>query len=495
MIKKENPTILIILDGFGYSKDKVNNPIYNAKKPNIDLFLKHFPNTTLQASGTYVGLPEGYVGNSQVGHITIGAGKIIKQTVTLINESIENTSFFKNKILQEKLHKLQKSNGTLHIMGLLSDKGVHSNISHLFAFINAALQNKIKNIYIHPFLDGRDVQQKSAPIYLKQLDSYISKFPDNNIRIGSIIGRFYAMDRDNNWSRIQKSYDVLTQPQDILEFNNWQDALNFYYSKNITDEYIPPTQLIQSSIIKNNDGIILFNFRPERSVQITECFVNKDFNHFKPKKIDLKFFITPVPYDSKIKTEALFNIEHSSDSLLDILANKGFKIACIAETEKYAHVTYFIKGGSKIKLPSETDILIPSIKAKNYIEYPCMSAPEITQTVIDSLQKDPKDFYLINYANADMVGHSGNFDATVKAIECLDEQLGKLYQEVVLKRSGTLYITADHGNAEDKKNSSTMHTTNPVPFIMVRQELKDKNIKLPLKGLADIKDFILKNIT
>lgn len=491
MIKKEKPTVLIILDGFGFTKDKENNPIYSAKKPNIDLFLKHFPNTILQAAGTYVGLPEGYVGNSQVGHITIGTGKIIKQPVTFINESIENTSFFKNKILNEKLDQLQNTNGTLHIMGLLSDKGVHSNISHLFAFIKAAVQNKIKNIYIHPFLDGRDVKQKSAPTYLNQLDSYISKFPDRNIRIGSIMGRFYAMDRDNNWSRIQKSYDVLTQPQDILEFTNWKDALNFYYSKNITDEYIPPTQLIKASVIKNNDGIILFNFRPERSVQITECFVNKNFNNFKTKKISLEFFITPVQYDSKIKTEALFDTEHTSDSLIDILSNKGFKIACIAETEKYAHVTYFIKGGSKIKLPNETDILIPSIKAKNYIEYPCMSAPEITKTVIDSLQKDPKDFYLINYANADMVGHSGNFDATVKAIECLDKKLGELYQEVVIKRNGTLYITADHGNAEDKKDSSTMHTTNPVPFIMVRQDLKDKNIKLTLNSLADIKDFIL----
>lgn len=495
MIKKENPTILIILDGFGYSKDKVNNPIYKAKKPNIDLFLKHFPNTILQASGTYVGLPEGYVGNSQVGHITIGAGKIIKQPVTLINESIENEAFFKNKTLHENLDLLQNNNGTLHIMGLLSDKGVHSNISHLFAFIKTAVQNKIENIYIHPFLDGRDVQQKSAPTYLEQLDNYINKFPDSNIRIGSITGRFYAMDRDNNWSRIQKSYDVLTQPQDILEFTNWKDALNFYYSKNITDEYIPPTQLIKSSVINNNNGIILFNFRPERSVQITECFVNKNFNHFKTKKIDLSFFITPIQYDNKIKTDALFEVEHSTDSLLNILSAKGLKVACIAETEKYAHITYFIKGGSNIKLPNETDILIPSIKAKNYIEYPCMSAPEITKTVIDLLQKDPKDFYLINYANADMVGHSGNFDATVKAIECLDKQLRELYEEVVIKRNGTLYITADHGNAEDKKDSSTMHTTNPVPFIMVRQDLKDKNIKLPLKELADIKDFILKNIT
>jgi len=494
MIK--SPTFLIILDGLGYSPQTKYNAVSQAEKPHYEYFFKNYPHTVLHASGDYVGLPENYIGNSEAGHITIGAGKRILQPITIINREIQNQTFFGNKILIDNLKKLKQNNGTLHIMGLFSDSGVHSHINHLFAFLKAAISQNISSIYIHTFLDGRDTLPKSARLYLSQLDSFISNY--SNIHIGSIQGRFYAMDRNNNWERAQKSYICLTEPQKIV-FNNWEEALKYYYANNITDEFIPPTQLDNNAIVRDNDGIIFFNTRPERARQLTECFVSENFTHFPVKKIKLSFFITPVSYGPQIKTNVLFAMQPVNDTLADILAKKHLTCFAIAESEKYAHITYYFRGGREEPVPTETQVLIPSMKAKDYINHPCMSANIITDTVIESLKKDPKDFYLINYANADMVGHSGNLEATIKAVECLDKQLGKLYDEVVNKLNGTIYITADHGNAEIKFDiasgqPSTSHTANPVPFLMLRSNLKGNTCVLPLTELADIKDFILKNL-
>lgn len=489
------PTMLVILDGFGYSAHKKCNAVYHAKMPYYKQLIEHYPHTLLQAAGTAVGLLDNYSGNSEVGHLTIGSGRKIEQPITLLNTIINDKTFFKNTVLTEKLKVISKKNSTLHLMGLLSDGGVHSHIKDLFAFLDAAQQHDIKHIVVHPFLDGRDVPPQSAAHYLELLTNKLSTIKQGII--GSIHGRFYAMDRDNNWERIQQTYQVLTQEQP-LRFHQWQEVLDYYYAKNITDEFIPPTQLDHNAIIKHEDGIIFFNVRPDRARELTACFVDPHFNHFPIKKLKLSFFITPVLFSNELKTDVLIHTPAIHNTLKEVLEHAGKTIFSIAETEKYAHVTYFFTGGKELQLPHEKTILIPSLHPKNYVNQPQMSAPAITQAVLEDLKKDPKDFYLINYANADMVGHSGNLKATIAAVECLDEQIQKLYEQVVLKMKGTLYITADHGNAEEKCDAAgqpkTSHTTNPVPFLMISPETKDKNIELPLKELADLAPFILKNM-
>lgn len=492
----KKPHVLIILDGFGYSKEKKHNAIAQANTPNLDAWFAHYPHALLQASGKSVGLPEGFIGNSEVGHLTIGAGRIIKQPVSFIHDAIKDKQFFNNETLLKSLQKIKKNKSALHIMGLLSDAGVHSHTNHLFAFLDAAKQNGITNIFVHPFLDGRDTPPQSAKKYLQQLDEKLKQLGCGNI--GSIHGRFYAMDRDQNWDRTEKSHRVLTQRQKEIA-SSWQDVVQKNYAQNITDEFIAPTQLDPNATIKKDDGVIFINFRPDRARQLTKCFVDKNFDQFIRQFLDLSCFVTPVQYDVKLKTNVLYLPEQVRNTLKEILSKHNKQIFSIAETEKYAHVTYFFAGGKEQPFNNETRILIPSITTKTYVEYPCMSAKEITQRVLESLHQDPADFYVINYANADMVGHSGNMHATQKAIECLDAQLQKLYEMIVEKLDGTMYITADHGNAEqmfDEKNNQprTAHTANPVPFIFINKEIRGSKEKLPLKQLADIAPFILKQM-
>ncbi len=492
-MKSKQPTVLVILDGFGYSEQTTFNAIAHARTPHIDRWLAHYPNTTLQAAGFAVGLPKGSIGNSEVGHLTIGSGRVMLQPVTIIDQAIADKTFFKNQILVEKLKQLEKHGARLHLMGLLSDARVHSHENHLYALLQSAKQHNIANIFVHPFLDGRDVPPQSAHIYLQHVQQILDQIGIGTI--GSIHGRFYAMDRDKNWERIEQSYRVLTTEQEI-NYSSAEQALQHYYQKNITDEFIPPTQLKQNSIIQDGDGIIFFNFRPDRARQLTASFADPAFKAFKTQPLALSFFMTPVAYNDELPTDILFEKPKITHTLKEVLSDAGKTILAIAETEKYAHVTYFFSGGHEDAFKNETQVLIPSIPAATYVEKPTMSALQITQAVLQTLKTDPFDFYLINYANADMVGHSGNLDATIKAIECLDEQLGLLYDQIVAKMNGTLYITADHGNAEDMFNKDvqqprTAHTTNPVPFIMIRQNVKDSNMQLPLEQLADIAPFIL----
>ncbi len=523
----KKPTALIILDGFGYSYSP-DNAIACAYKPHLTKWFQEYPYAFLHASGSHVGLLSGLMGNSEVGHLTIGAGEIIPQPVKIIDDAIKNKSFFNNSIFTNNLEKLHKSGDNLHLMGLLSNAGVHAYQDHLHTFIKTAVDHKINQIYLHPFLDGRDSDPQQAYQFLTKLSDFIKNFP--TVIIGSITGRFYAMDRDNNWDRTEQSYRVLTEAQ-VIQYTTWQEALDHYYAEQITDEFIPPTQLNTQSIINNDDGIIFFNTRPDRARQLTQAFVDPTFNKFVTKKLKFTFFITPVPYfnpfDSaqglapslrspilnkqqskelrrarqgerarKVEIKSIFTPTPPKTTLMDALAQQGLTTFSIAETEKYAHVTYFFRGGREQPLPTETQVLIPSIKTKTYADFPCMSAKEITQAVVHSLERDPKDFYLINYANADMVGHSGNFAATIKAIECLDKQLGILYNEIIEQRNGTIYITADHGNAEAviKDRIHTQHTTNKVPFLMLRKDLQGKQQELPLNELADIRWFIEKKL-
>jgi len=488
------PIALVILDGFGYSAEKKYNAIAQAKTPFLDFAYATFPHTLLKAAGTAVGLPAGTIGNSEVGHLTLGAGQIIPQPLTIINEAITNKTFFTNPALTTALHRLAQSKNTLHLLGILSDAGVHGDIHHLYAFLDATQQHGIKRVIVHPFLDGRDVAPKSAKLYLTQLDNKLQTMPAAHI--GTIHGRFYAMDRDTNWDRTEKSYRVLTEPHSC-KFNNWHDLLAHYYKEGITDEFIPPTQMSQHSIISNGDGVIFFDFRPERERQLVSALINPGFDHFKTKHLVYSFFITPVSYGSELKTTSLFKPIAPKKILKEQLSSLGLHIFTIAETEKYAHVTYFFDGGLETTFPHETRVLIPSIKEKNYSDHPCMSAPEITSAVLSSLERNPADFYLINYANADMVGHSGNMQATSKAVECLDKQLQQLYDVVVQKMNGTLLVTADHGKAEDmfeQKSAQprTAHTINPVPCMVIQKELAGKKIELPMHSLADVAPFILR---
>jgi 2,3-bisphosphoglycerate-independent phosphoglycerate mutase len=491
-IDQKNPTVLIILDGFGYSPETDYNAIHHAHKPNFDHLLATYPHTLLPASGNAVGLPENTIGNSEVGHLTIGAGRIIEQPTLRIDKAIEDGTFFTNPIFIKNFEQLKKNGGRLHCMGLFSDGGVHSKQEHLYAVLQAAKKYGITSVFIHAFLDGRDVAPQSAQQYLTHLDQTINKL--NIGIIGSLHGRFYAMDRDHNWQRTEQSYNVITAQQEI-KFISWRAALDFYYQQTIFDEFIPPTQLNAESIIRDNDGIVFFNVRPDRARQITEPFINPHFDKFPIKKNNLSFFITPVNYHGNFSTQILCNEPPITNTLNECLSNAGKSIFAIAETEKYAHVTYFFNGGKEEQLPHETRILIPSLPLKRYDEYPEMSGPEITAAVIRSLEHDPDDFYIINYANADMVGHSGNFKATVKAIEWLDVQLGILYNLVVKKLGGTLYITGDHGKAEEMLNPhgipNKAHTLNPVYFLMVKPGLEHKELPCKVQGLADIAPCIL----
>lgn len=488
------PVALIILDGFGYRKDQEFNAIALAKTPHLDQWFAHYPHTLLQASGTAVGLPAGYMGNSEVGHMTIGAGRIIKQPVTRINKAIDDGSFFTNPTLISCLEQLRQHSNRLHIMGLLSDSGVHCLTKHIFAYLKAAHEHTIKEIFIHPILDGRDAPPQSAATYLTELDKAIQTIDAGTI--GSLQGRFYAMDRNKNWDRTEISYRCLTTPTHPL-FTNWQAYLHAQYDQRITDEFMPPSLLVQNAAIQSGDGIIFANFRPDRARQLSAAFITP---HFQPFTTSVKplWFFTPVSYAADLPTKILLPDEGPlKDTFADVLHHNHKRLFCIAETEKYAHVTYFFKGGREVPYANEQQELIPSLTARNYVEHPEMSAHKITNHILSSLAHDPYDVYLVNYANPDMVGHSGDLNATIKAIEILDHELERLYQEIVLKRGGTIYLTSDHGKAEEMMNLTThkpitSHTINPVPFIVLSTEPANLT---HMHTLADIAPFILARLT
>lgn len=534
------PVALVILDGFGYRNDPRYNAIQHARTPHLDFLFATYPHTLLNASGTSVGLLPGFMGNSEVGHLTIGSGRIIPQPVTRLHNAISDGSFFENSTLQQSLATVKEKDSTLHIMGLVSDGGVHSYDEDLFAFLHAAKDAGLKKVVVHPFLDGRDTPPQSAKIYLEKLEKVLSELGIGTI--GSLHGRWFAMDRDHNWERTAACYRILTTPKttysengliaddvtlsakeatsptkkldfaspsknelDVPSFTSWRAALDHYYHKNITDEFIPPTSLGAPGIT-DGDGIIFFNYRPDRARQLTQLFldasvkdkIDKNIRNTSTAQPHLSAFLTPVSYGlpKTLSQQWMLNPIPVPNTLKEVLVAHDKTIFTIAETEKYAHVTYFFCGGKEEALPHEIRLLIPSIPVKTYIDHPAMSAALITNSVLKSLEKSPKDFYLINYANADMVGHSGNFSATVKAIECLDEQIAQLYTAIVEKQGGTLLITADHGNAElmaDPETGAplTAHTTNPVPFIHVALTEKHAAQTLALKELADIAPYIL----
>ena len=498
--------ILVVLDGWGISSEASGNAIARASTPNIDKFISFYPSTVLQASGMAVGLPWGEMGNSEVGHMILGAGKILYQNLPKVSLSIQEGGFFKNRVLMETINHAIKNNSTIHVMGLIGDGGVHSHSDHLYAILESLKMNKIdsKKVCIHIFTDGRDTNPRSAVNFVADLQKNIKEenWPG---RIVSIVGRYYAMDRNGNWDRTKMAYYCLVNAVGNKE-NDAIQALKKSYENDITDEFIKPTLIVDEgnslNSIKENDAVIFFNIREDRARQLTRSFVIDDFKDFdRGGRLSGVKFTTMMEYEEGLDASVIFPPENIEYPLGRILSEAGAKQLRIAETEKYAHVTYFFNGGKEEPFLNEFRVLIPSPSVAEYDQTPEMSAEMITDQVVQGIASDQFDFILINYANADMVGHTGNFDAAVSAVEFLDKCLGRLY-EVALNNNATLLITADHGNAErmfDSKTGEkvTEHTINPVPFIMVDNknkfdEPKENKLSSEVGGmLVDVAPTIL----
>jgi 2,3-bisphosphoglycerate-independent phosphoglycerate mutase len=480
--------LLVILDGWGLAPAGPGNAISLAETPNFDYLWTKFAHTKLLASGEAVGLPEGQMGNSEVGHLNIGAGRVVMQDLPRISESIKHKSFYKNPELKKLFAYAKKHKKPVHLMGLVSDGGVHSHEKHLFALLEFAKKEKMKKVYIHVFTDGRDTPKDSAIDYIKKLEKEINRLKIG--RIATICGRYYALDRDNRWERTKLAYLALVSGQGELNTSP-EKAIEKSYKRKISDEFIRPVIVDKNGLIKDGDAVIFFNLRSDRPRQLTRSLLLPDFEHFKREK-QLKdlYFVTMTEYEKDLPVRGIAFPEHKlKATLAEVIAGEGLSQFHIAETEKYAHVTYFLNGGRETAFPNEDRKLIPSPKVPTYDLKPTMSAEEVTDELIKRIGK--YDFIVVNYANPDMVGHTGKLDAAIKAVEKVDECLGHVV-EVAGKKDYQTIIVADHGNAEEMRNSDgspkTSHTVNPVPFILVGGPLT----KLTTQGkLANIAPTIL----
>ncbi|MGN1301970.1 MAG: 2,3-bisphosphoglycerate-independent phosphoglycerate mutase [Clostridia bacterium] len=476
-------TMLMILDGYGINENEKGNAIAIANTPIMDKLMKQNPNTIIKTSGLDVGLPEGQMGNSEVGHTNIGAGRIVYQELTRITKTIEDGDFFSIPELVQAIDNCKKNKTKLHIMGLLSDGGVHSHIRHLYAILELAKRKDFEDVYVHCFLDGRDTPPASAENYISQLEK---KMAEKGVgKIASITGRFYAMDRDKRWERLQKAYDALVNGVGE-KATTAQIAIENSYQKEIFDEFVLPTLICNGeepiATIEPKDSVIFFNFRPDRAREITRALVDENFDAFETKKLNL-FYVCFTNYDDTIpNVQIAFKKAELKNTFGEVVSKNNLTQLRIAETEKYAHVTFFFNGGEERQYKGEERILIPSPKVETYDMKPEMSAYEVTDKVIEAIKEQKYDTIILNYANSDMVGHTGNLDAAVKAVEAVDECVGRVV-EAVEKVGGVLLITADHGNSEqmiDYKTGEphTAHTTNPVPLVLVGMDAKLKQGRL-----------------
>ena len=485
--------MLMILDGFGINENENGNAVKLANTPNIDKLMKTCPTTEIYTSGLNVGLPDGQMGNSEVGHTNIGAGRIVYQELTRITKSIEDGDFFSIPEFIEAIENCKKNNSKLHIMGLLSDGGVHSHMRHLFGLLELAKRKDFEDVYVHCFLDGRDTPPASAEGYIMKLEE---KMKEKGVgKIATISGRFYSMDRDKRWNRIQKSYDAMVNG--IGEkATSAISAIESSYQKEIFDEFVEPTVIVngdnQVATISKNDSVIFFNFRPDRAREITRVLIDKDFSEFETKKDLNLFFVCMTQYDETMpNVKIAFKPTTLVNTFGEYISNKGLTQLRIAETEKYAHVTFFFNGGNEKQYKGEDRILVSSPKVETYDMQPEMSAPEVTTKVLEAINSKKYDVIILNYANPDMVGHTGNLDAAIKAIEEIDNDVGKVV-EAIRANEGVLLITADHGNSEQMVDYTTgepqtSHTTNPVPLILVGME----TAKLKTGKLADLAPTML----
>ena len=470
------PLVLCILDGVGIREESHGNAFLNAKTPNFDYLWNNYPHSLLQASGIDVGLPENQMGNSEVGHLNIGSGRIVYQPLQLINNKIIDSSFYKNKEILGAFKHVKKHKSSLQIMGLLSDGGVHSHINHLFAILDMCKQNGIKTVYIHAFTDGRDTKANSALKYLEMLENKI-----NEIGLGEIVtisGRYYAMDRDNRWDRIDKAYQAIVDGIGE-QYSSFHEVIKHSYENNITDEFIVPSIINKRGIVEDNDAIITFNYRPDRLRELFSAITNKDNHEFERTILSNIKLVTMMPVSQEVLHYSAFHMDELKCTLGEYISKKGLKQLRIAETEKYAHVTYFFDGGIEKKIKNCDRILIPSPKVATYDLQPEMSAFILTKTLIDKLAD--YDVVILNYANGDMVGHTGNYEKTVKAIEAVDICLAPLFNKIN-ELGGNLMIIADHGNSEymldENNNPVTTHSTSLVPCIITRKDITLKNGRL-----------------
>ena len=470
MKRAQGPIVLLILDGWGQAQPgQKGNAIEMANPKTYHSLIQHYPKTILDPSGKAVGLPEGQMGNSEVGHLNMGAGRVVYQELTRIDHEIETGAFFKNHVLLNAITDTLKNDSTLHLMGLVSDGGVHSQLNHLLALIKMAKQNGIQKLKVHAFLDGRDTPPQSAWTYLEVVEKALLE--NGYDQIATLCGRYYAMDRDKRWDRTQKAYDMLTTGSGHRSLFS-QDALLSSYNNNIFDEFVEPAVCdISFEGIQDNDTSIFFNFRPDRARQLTRAFIIPDFSDFprskSPKNINFTIF---GPYDATFDTPVVFPREDVKEVLGQVLSEHNIKQYRIAETEKYAHVTYFFNGGREEPFTGEDRLLIPSPKVATYDLQPEMSLPQVTSNLVNAINSGQYPVLVCNIANPDMVGHTGNIDAAIQAVKSVDKALEAI-SNAVLQQNGILFITADHGNLEmmqDKDGKPhTSHTTNPVPFIAV----------------------------
>ena len=471
----KKPIVLTIMDGFGYNPETRGNAIYAAKTPRIDEIMEKWPHTLIGASGMDVGLPDGQMGNSEVGHTNIGAGRVVYQELTRITKSIADGDFFENPAFLAAVENCKQKDSALHLMGLLSDGGVHSHIEHLYGLVRLAKQQGLERVYIHALLDGRDVPPASAAGYIDRLNAKLSELGCG--KLATVMGRFYGMDRDNRWERVGKAYAALVYGEGI-ETDDAAAAVRHSYTvkdeegKFITDEFVLPTVVRGTERIKSGDSVIFFNFRPDRAREITRTLVDDDFSGFERRggRPDV-FYVCMTQYDASMPNVTVaFKPEELKNTLGEFLADRGMTQLRIAETEKYAHVTFFFNGGREVMFKGEDRILVNSPKVATYDLQPEMSANEVCDKVCEAIESGKYDVVILNFANCDMVGHTGIFDAAVKAVETVDTCVGRV-MDSTLKMEGVMLLTADHGNADrmiDTDGSPfTAHTTNPVPFAVI----------------------------
>ncbi|MCD6435522.1 MAG: 2,3-bisphosphoglycerate-independent phosphoglycerate mutase [Clostridiales bacterium] len=468
----KNLTALIILDGWGIS-DKMNgNAVKIANTPNFDRLTASYPNIEIEASGMDVGLPDGQMGNSEVGHLNIGAGRIVYQELTRITKAIKDGVFFENEAFLGAIENAKKNNSSLHLLGLLSDGGVHSHINHIKGLIDLAKKNNIDKLYLHVFMDGRDTPPNSGIEYINEIEKYMVGVGVG--KIATVSGRYYAMDRDNRWERVEKAYNALANGVGIQK-ESAVELIKENYSNDVTDEFIIPSVIIDEgkpiASIKENDSVIFFNFRPDRARELTDAFTEEGFSGFSRELFKL-YYVTITKYDERFKNVHIaFKPQVIKNTLGEYVSKKGKKQLRIAETEKYAHVTFFFNGGVEKENEGEDRILVSSPKVATYDLKPEMSSYEVTDKLLEAIDRDYYDLIILNYANADMVGHTGVLEAAVKAVEAVDENLGRVINKI-LSKGGSALITADHGNAEKMideitHKAFTAHSTNPVPLIVV----------------------------
>jgi 2,3-bisphosphoglycerate-independent phosphoglycerate mutase len=492
-----SPVVLIILDGWGYRKEKDGNAIATAKTPVMDSLWAAYPRTLIHTSGRAVGLPDGQMGNSEVGHLNIGAGRVVPQELVRISDAVEDGSLLSNPALVQLCEKVRATGGKLHLTGLCSEGGVHSHLSHILGLLELAKAQGISEVCIHAITDGRDTTPKEGVEALGKIESYIKKVGIG--RIATVSGRYYAMDRDKRWDRVHRAYEMMTT-ESAPDGRSAVEVLQASYAVGVTDEFAIPTRIAPGAVA-SGDGMIFFNFRPDRARELTQAFVDPNFNGFERQLIEPLTFASFTQYDPKLSSVLVaFEPQNLNNILGEVIAKHGLRQLRTAETEKYAHVTYFFNGGLEQPFEGEDREMVQSPMVATYDEAPQMSAPQVTDGVVAALEKGIYSFVVINYANPDMVGHTGIMDATVIAIETVDKCLGRLLAGVT-KAGGTAIIIADHGNAEqmfdEEGNPWTAHTTNPVPFILVEGEgrkIPGHGTDVPLRAdgcLADIAPTIL----